>query len=249
AAILLALALLPAAGTAEDLTFYDGWDVMDNNRVFYEIFVGSFSDSDGDGTGDLRGIINRMDYLNDGNPASGKSLGVEGIWLTPIFKSPSYHKYDVADYYTIDPAFGTMDDLRELIEICHGRDVKVILDLALNHTSSQHIWYRRFLNCHTMNNPVGPCYDYYSCIGMDDKAPAGRSFMKVASARIQVENNFSNSMPELNFDSESVREEVLNIAKFYLELGVDGFRFDAAKYLYLNEHDKTWSSGPGISVN
>ena len=77
----------------------------DNALVFYEIFVGSFSDSDGDGTGDLRGIINRMDYLNDGDPNSGLSLGVEGLWLTPIFVSPSYHKYDVADYYAIDPKF------------------------------------------------------------------------------------------------------------------------------------------------
>ena len=108
----------------------------DNARVFYEIFVGSFSDSDGDGIGDLRGIIKRMDYLNDGDPASGLSLGVEGVWLTPIFASPSYHKYDVTDYRTIDPAFGTMDDLRELIALCHERGVKLILDLPVNHTGS-----------------------------------------------------------------------------------------------------------------
>ena len=88
-----------------DVTFNSGYDIpgiKDNNRVFYEIFVGSFSDSNGDGIGDLRGIINRFDYLNDGDPESGLSLGVEGIWLSPIFKSPSYHKYDVADYYEID---------------------------------------------------------------------------------------------------------------------------------------------------
>ena len=84
----------------------------DNYRVFYEIFVGSFSDSNGDGIGDLRGIINRMDYLNDGDPNSGKSLGVEGLWLTPIFQSPSYHKYDVTDFYTVDPSFGTVEDLK-----------------------------------------------------------------------------------------------------------------------------------------
>ena len=79
----------------------------ENTGLFYEIFVGSFSDSDGDGIGDLRGIINRFDYLNDGDPNSGLSLGVEGIWLTPIFASPSYHKYDTTDYYTIDPKLGT----------------------------------------------------------------------------------------------------------------------------------------------
>lgn len=110
--------------------------VEGNANVFYQIFVGSFSDSNGDGTGDLRGIIDRMDYLNDGDDASG----VEGIWLTPIFDSPSYHKYDVADYYAIDPAFGTEEDLKELIELCHERGVKVILDLVINHTSSEKAW-------------------------------------------------------------------------------------------------------------
>ena len=146
--ILLLSGVLPAAALAEgsvteeelqvdDVVFYDGWDVRDQHRVFYEIFVGSFSDSDGDGTGDLRGIINRMDYLNDGDPQSGRSLGIEGIWLTPIFLSPTYHKYDVTDYYQLDPAFGTMDDLKDLIALCHERDVKLILDLPLNHTGSQ----------------------------------------------------------------------------------------------------------------
>ena len=116
--LLLSLALLFGCCAAGE-----GLDAENNHRVFYEIFVGSFSDSDGDGTGDLRGIINRMDYLNDGDPASGKSLGIEGIWLTPIFLSPSYHKYDVTDYYRIDPAFGTLDDLKELAALCHERDV------------------------------------------------------------------------------------------------------------------------------
>ena len=111
-----------------------------NNRLFYHIFVGSFSDSDGDGLGDLRGIIERFDYLNDGDDNSGLSLGVEGIWLSPIFISPSYHKYDASDYYTIDPKFGTMEDLCELIQLCHNRNVKIILDLVINHSSTQHPW-------------------------------------------------------------------------------------------------------------
>ena len=95
-----------------DVPFTGDGEPADNHRVFYEIFVGSFSDSNGDGTGDLRGIINRMDYLNDGDPQSGLSLGIEGIWLTPIFSSPSYHKYDVTDFYSIDPAFGTIEVLK-----------------------------------------------------------------------------------------------------------------------------------------
>ena len=128
----------------------------DNNRVFYEIFVGSFSDSDGDGTGDLRGVINRMDYLNDGDPASGKSLGVEGIWLTPIFSSPSYHKYDVTDYYAVDPAFGTEADLIELCELCEARNVKLILDLPLNHTGAQNKWFSAFTAAHRAGNTADP---------------------------------------------------------------------------------------------
>ena len=124
-------------------------DPIDNdNRVFYEIFVGSFSDSDGNGTGDIRGIINRLDYLNDGNINSGESLGVQGLWLTPVFSSPSYHKYDVTDYYKIDKKFGTEEDLKELCELCEKRNVKVIIDLVLNHTSSDNSWFSKFKDAH-----------------------------------------------------------------------------------------------------
>ena len=107
--------------------------IDDNYRTFYQIFVGSFSDSNGDGIGDLRGIINRIDYLNDGDISSGNDLGVQGIWLSPIFTSPTYHKYDTTNYYEIDPKFGTEEDLKELIRLCDERNVKVILDLVINH--------------------------------------------------------------------------------------------------------------------
>ena len=134
----------------------------DNARVFYEIFVGSFSDSNGDGVGDLRGIINRFDYLNDGDPKSGESLGIEGIWLSPIFKSPSYHKYDVTDYYTIDEQFGTMDDLKELASLCEERGVKLILDLVINHTGSQNEWFKNFESAHRHKDESDEYYDFYS---------------------------------------------------------------------------------------
>lgn len=207
----------------------------DNNRVFYEIFVGSFSDSDGDGVGDLRGVINRMDYLNDSDPASGRSLGVEGIWLTPIFLSPSYHKYDVTDYYTIDPAFGTLDDLRELCELCEARNVKLILDLVLNHTGNQNAWFESFKAAHRNGDTSGEWYDFYSWCPAGE-APAGRRFKEIPGCSELYECNFSDDMPELNYNSEAVREKVLEIAKFYLDLGVDGFRFDAVKYVYYGEH-------------
>ena len=210
----------------------------DNARVFYEIFVGSFSDSDGDGIGDLRGIINRFDYLNDGDPASGLSLGVEGLWLTPIFKSPTYHKYDVTDYYAIDPAFGTMDDLRELCDLCEARNVKLILDLPINHTGSQNEWFRSFCDAHRKGDTEDPYYDFYSWCGPDE-TPAGRHFSPIVGSSDYYECNFDGGMPELNFDNEAVRQAVLDIAKYYLDLGVDGFRFDAAKYVYFGDNDSS----------
>ena len=232
--IFIILTLLCSACCAEEPEA----EMADNHRVFYEIFVGSFSDSDGDGTGDLRGIINRMDYLNDGNPDSGKSLGIGGIWLTPVFLSPSYHKYDVTDYYQIDPAFGTLEDLKELIALCHERNVKLILDLPLNHTGIQCRWFKNFSNAHLMHNPDNDYYDFYTWISPDDPVPAGRHFTRHTSGLMLYESNFSDGMPELNFDSDLVRQAVLDVAAYWLNLGADGFRFDAAKYPYYGEHEK-----------
>ena len=212
----------------------------DNNRVFYEIFVGSFSDSNGDGIGDLRGIINRMDYLNDGDPSSGRSLGVEGLWLTPIFSSPSYHKYDVTDYYAIDPQFGTEDDLKELLTLCHSRDVKVILDLPINHTGRRNEWFKTFLEAHRQGDTQNPYYNFYCWYDGDTaSAPAGRSYGQLSGTHHYYECNFSSDMPELNFDDELVRKTVVEIASHYIDLGVDGFRFDAAKYVYFGDHQKS----------
>lgn len=117
----------------------------DKYRNYYEIFVNSFCDSNGDETGDLQGIISQLDYLNDGDPNSGDDLGVDAIWLTPIMPSKSYHKYDVEDYYNIDPDFGTLDDFDKLIEECHKRGINVILDLVLNHASSKIRFSQRLL--------------------------------------------------------------------------------------------------------
>lgn len=259
---LILILLVPFAG-AEDLLFMKQYEVNGNgeaiiddvsvcadpdangqNRVFYEIFVGSFSDSDGDGTGDIRGIINRMDYLNDGDPDSGLSLGVEGIWLTPVFTSSSYHKYDVTDYYTVDPAFGTNEDLKELIALCHERGVLLILDLPINHTSVNCRWFRNFSNAHLMHNSRNNYYEFYSYIPNDSPKPGGRHFIPLRNTDILVEANFSDDMPELNLDREEVRQAVLDVARYWLELGVDGFRFDAAKYICYGNHEASvdfWS--------
>ena len=232
--------LLSAGGEAilDEPWFADAQHAEGNARVFYEIFVGSFSDSDGDGVGDLRGVIDRLDYLNDGDPASGQSLGVEGLWLTPIFPSYSYHKYDANDYCAVDGAFGTVEDVEELASECHRRGMKLILDLPLNHTGRGSAWFTRFLTAHRQGLTDDPWYDFYSWIPQGETAPAGRTFAQLSGTTDYYECNFSGDMPELNFDNEAVRQAVLDAALFWLNKGVDGFRFDAAKYIYFGDHAK-----------
>ena len=206
----------------------------DNYRTFYQIFVGSFSDNNRDSIGDLRGIINRMDYLNDGDINNGNDLGVQGIWLSPIFSSPSYHKYDVKDYYKIDWRFGTMDDLKELADICEERNVKLILDLVLNHTSSQNEWFLQFIDSRKKGDTENKYYDYYTCVTAAEKV-SGRNYQRIGGTDFYYEVNFSGDMPELDFDNPEVKQEMLDVAKYYIDLGVDGFRFDAVKYIYLGD--------------
>lgn len=228
----LLLGLCSCASGGKNAAVQDTTD--DNYRTFYQIFVGSFSDSNSDGIGDLRGIINRFDYLNDGNLNSDTSLGVQGIWLSPIFTSPSYHKYDAKDYYKLDWRFGTEEDLKELIELCHSRNVKLILDLAINHTSSQHEWFLQFKQARMDGDTTNPYYDYYSCVTAAEKQ-GGITYQKIAGVDCWFECNFSGDMPELNYDNPEVRQAMVDVAKYYLELGVDGFRFDAVKYIYFGD--------------
>ena len=208
--------------------------INDNYRTFYQIFVGSFSDGNNDGIGDLRGVINRLDYLNDGDINTTNDLGVQGIWLSPIFSSPSYHKYDAKDYYQIDWRFGTEEDLKELIELCHQRNIKLILDLAINHTSHQHEWFLQFKEARAKGDTENPYYNYYSCVTTADKL-GGVTYQKIAGADCWFECNFSSEMPELNFDNPEVRQAMVDLAKYYLDLGIDGFRFDAVKYIYYGD--------------
>ena len=209
--------------------------IDDNYRVFYEIFVGSFSDGNGDRVGDLRGIINRMDYLNDGDITAGNDLGVQGLWLSPIFSSPSYHKYDCMDYYKIATQFGTEADLVELLNLCHERNVKVILDLVINHTSNQHPWFKAFTEARKNRDYNSEYYDFYTCVTKDTQVP-GRTYAFISGTQGEYyECNFDTGMPELNFDNAAVRQAVLDVAKYWLDRGVDGFRFDAVKYVYFGD--------------
>jgi alpha-amylase len=210
--------------------------VTDNHRVYYEIFVGAFSDSDGDGMGDLKGIINRLDYLNDGNPNSGKSLGIQGIWLMPIMKSPSYHKYDVRDYKSVDPKYGTIEDFEKLTEEASKRGIDIIIDLVINHTSIYHDWFRAAKQAIIdldMNNK----YVNYYTIVTDQTKESGKTYYHIANG-YYYEGNFSDQMPELNLDNPMVRDEIIDILEFWFSKGVHGFRLDATKYVFLHNKAK-----------
>lgn len=218
-----------------DVAVEESDNIDDNYRVFYEIFVGSFSDSDGDGTGDLQGIIDRLDYLNNGRD-DGLSLGIEGIWLSPVLTSKSYHKYDVDDYYAVDPAFGTEEDLKALVDACHERGIKVIMDMVLNHTGTDNPWFTAFAAAHQNGDTADPYYNFYTWCAGADAIPGGRTFAPLPGCNDYYECNFSPEMPELNYDNNAVREAVVEVAKHYLDLGLDGFRFDAAKYIYFGDN-------------
>ncbi|MDR0463765.1 MAG: hypothetical protein LBG94_01465 [Treponema sp.] len=230
-------------------------EVTDNNRTFYEIFVGAFSDSNKDGTGDLRGIINRLDYLNNGKPDSGKSLGIEGIWLTPIMPSPSYHKYDVIDYYRIDSKFGTMADFEELAAQCNKRGIKLIIDLVLNHTSSQNQWFLDAKSSVKQGNLDDPIVKYYV---LETERISGRTWYEFEKSpdgrQYYYEGNFSPQMPELDLDNPDVRREIINIVKFWLDKGAGGFRLDAVSYIYFKEDFRNiqflkWFNDECVKIN
>lgn len=206
--------------------------IDDNYRTFYEIFVGGFSDSNDDGMGDLQGVINRLDYLNDGDPKSGKSLGITGIWLMPVMVSFSYHKYDVIDYKTIDPDYGTMEDMRNLVAECHKRGINIIIDLVLNHTSKYHEWFKQAQQARATGDTANPYYDYYS-VKIGNEGGGWYNFATDPNGNKWVyEGNFSSDMPELNYDNPAVKEAVEDIVRFWLsDVGVDGFPSGRRKVL------------------
>lgn len=189
--------------------------------VWYEIFVRSWVDSNGDGIGDLNGVTARLDYL--------KSLGVSGIWLMPINPSPSYHGYDVTDYYGINPQYGTPGDFRRLLAEAHQRGIKVIIDLVTNHTSDQHPWFV------AARDPANPYHDWYSWADPHTdlsaaSAVGGQAWRAAGSAHYL--GDFTGAMPDLNYDTPAVRQAMLDVGRYWLKQGVDGFRLDAAQHIY-----------------
>ena len=195
----------------------------------YEVFVRSFFDANGDGTGDLNGLIEKLDYINDGNPASTKDLGADCIWLMPVAASPSYHGYDVSDYYRVEPAYGTNADFKRLVAEAHRRGIRVLVDMVLNHTSSRNPWFQAAL--HDTASPYRSWYKFSPTpLG---KGPWGETAWRRSPVRDEYYwGVFSSEMPDLNYDTPAVHEETKKIATFWLrQMGVDGFRLDAVPYL------------------
>ncbi|MBP7149130.1 MAG: DUF3459 domain-containing protein [Acidobacteria bacterium] len=217
---------LPPAAAAADPPWQLEWA---RGAVFYEVFVRSFADSDGDGIGDLRGLAAKLDYLNDGRPGQGSDLEVDGLWLMPVFASPSYHGYDVTDYRQVNPDYGSEADLRRLCEEAHRRGLKVIVDLMINHTSDRHPW---FLD--SRGGPSSPKRDWYIWRADDPgwTQPWGGQNRTWHPYRGEYYYGlFWSGMPDLNFRNPEVRREVEQIAEFWLARGVDGFRLDAARHI------------------
>lgn len=211
----------------------EGWE---DNSVGYQIFIASFADSNGDGMGDLRGIINKLDYLQD--------LGVDTLWLTPFQHSNSYHGYDIMDYFTVDPRFGTLEDYRELVYGAHKRGMKIVLDFVLNHTSPSNPWFIKSQNLvkEKIKLPDGTEkeIDYRNFYTWQNEEYVQSIKDPVAKAQWFKDSNgyyfyssFGSSMPELNFDYQATRDAILEVALYWMSFGLDGFRLDAVKHIYM----------------
>ena len=240
-------------------------DSFQSLGVGYQIFVPSFRDSDDDGFGDIRGIIDSLDYLDD--------LGVQCLWLTPIQQSGSYHGYDISDYYAVDKRYGTIDDYKELLDKCHQRGMKVLMDLVLNHTSKSNVWFKKsqwgvnsgiegtktddtgidWRNVYTWKyatdtfkrkertwNSSKNAFDFAGTytdvtVATDAADPAGASWFKDGESNYYYYGKFGSNMPEINYDSPDTRKLVIDMAKYWLGFGLDGFRLDAVKHIYMND--------------
>ncbi|HEX2994738.1 MAG TPA: alpha-amylase family glycosyl hydrolase [Anaerolineales bacterium] len=206
--IFLLAACVPIASKPASEESLSWW----REAVFYEIFVRSFYDTDGNGIGDFNGITQKLDYLQE--------LGINAIWLMPIHPSPSYHGYDVIDYYAVNPDYGTMEDFKHLLQEAHRRDIHIIIDLVINHTSSQHAW---FVDANS--GPQAKYRDYYiwSDNGGSSWYPGEHGYYFAF---------FCDCMPDLNYRNPAVTKDMLKVTDYWLnDIGVDGFRVDAAKHL------------------
>ena len=218
-------------------------DAKASSGVYYEIFVRSWYETNGDGIGDLNGVTAKLDYL--------QSLGVSGIWLMPINPSPSYHGYDITDYRAINPQYGTMADFERLLREAHKRGIKVVMDLVINHSSNRHPWFL------AARDPHSKYHDWYTWAtpSTDLKAVSatgGPAWHALPDGQTGSKQHylgiFVDEMPDLNYDNPAVRREMVEIGKFWLKKGVDGFRLDAAQHIY-DDFETDWDSASVLQKN
>lgn len=201
-------------------------DIVDDNyRNYYEIFVASYYDSDGDGCGDLRGVEEKLDYIAD--------LGCNGIWLMPIMSAPSYHKYDTSDYLNVDPSYGTNEDFRSLADACHKKGIRIIIDMVINHSSNEHPWF--ISACDYLRSlPAGEEPDTAECPYLDyyhfSREKINASYCEVPDSDWYYEAVFYYTQPDLNLDNPAVEKELYDVADAWIDMGCDGFRMDAVMH-------------------
>ncbi|NLI70694.1 MAG: alpha-glucosidase [Firmicutes bacterium] len=217
------------AGKKNNNTDKDWW----KKAVFYQIYPRSFMDSNGDGIGDIPGIISKLDYLNDGTP---DSLGIDAIWFSPFFRSPDHdYGYDISDYYDIDPRYGTLEDFDRLVDECHKRNIRVMLDLVVNHTSNEHPWFLE--SSSSRDNPKRDWYIWCDGRGPDNKPPNNWRNNFFGSAWEWDEHteqyylhSFLKEQPDLNWYNPEVKEAIFDVVRFWLDRGADGYRLDVAHH-------------------
>ncbi len=226
-------ATAPAEPVPDSFSFATPRDPQWYKRaVFYEVLIRGFYDSNGDGTGDLRGLTSRLDYL--------QWLGIDCIWLLPIYASPLRDGgYDISDFTAILPDFGTIGDFVELVEAAHERGIRVIADLVMNHTSDAHPWFQA-----SRSDPEGPFGDFYVWSDSDDRYPEARViFVDTEQSNWTYDpvrgqyywHRFFSHQPDLNYENPRVADAMIEVLRFWLDLGIDGFRLDAVPYLYERE--------------
>ncbi len=204
-----------------------------HKAVVYHIYTKSFKDSNSDGLGDLEGVINKLDYLNNGTE---NSLGIGAIWLSPFYKSPQVdHGYDISDYRSIDPVFGDLETFKKLVAECQKRNIRIIIDFVINHTSSDHLWFQESRS--SRDNPKRDWYIWRD--PKEDGSPPNNWLSVFGGPAWTLDKNtgqyyfhsFLPEQPDLNWRHDEVQEEMKNVARFWLDLGIDGFRIDAIEHL------------------
>jgi maltose alpha-D-glucosyltransferase/alpha-amylase len=225
----LELPPLPQTGSAGEHSHDPLWY---QRAVFYEVLIRGFADSNGDGTGDLRGLTSKLDYL--------QWLGIDCLWLLPIYQSPLRDGgYDISDFLKVLPEFGDLGDFVELLEGAHRRGMRIIADLVMNHTSDQHPWFQA-----SRSDPDGPFGDFYVWSDTDDRYPDARIiFVDTEKSNWTWDavrgqyywHRFFSHQPDLNFESIAVQDAMLEVLRFWLDIGIDGFRLDAVPYLFVRD--------------